>query len=259
MTVGVDTADSDIFLQTREVVQRAAHIVVFTGAGMSAESGIPTFRDAMTGLWSRFSAEALATEEAFRRDPETVWGWYEWRRSKAMSAAPHAGHLSIADFACRHDGVTLITQNVDNLHERAGFSAPLHLHGSLFEPRCLDCRHAGKFDVSLSHEAEDGYRMPPPRCEVCGGMLRPGVVWFGESLPENAWQLATEAVKSCDLMICIGTSGLVYPAASLPVLAVQCGAMLIQINIDKTSLDCLAHFNLHGSAENLLPLLLTNG
>ncbi len=241
----------------RAALRKARKIVIFTGAGTSAESGIPTFRDAMTGLWARFSAEALATPEAFARDPELIWGWYEWRRAKVLTAEPNAGHHAIADFACRHGDVTVVTQNVDDLHERAGTPAAIHLHGSLFEPRCVACHRAGDFAVARPQEPEGGRRLPPPRCAHCDGMLRPGVVWFGESLPGAAWAEAMKATDDCDALIVAGTSALVYPAAELPVRVAQRGATVIQVNPHATALDTLAHFNLHGPAGSWLPRLLS--
>lgn len=253
----MNTSSSSL-TQAQKAIQAARSIVIFTGAGMSAESGVPTFRDAMTGLWARFPAEALATYDAYIRDPELVWGWYEWRRSKILGTMPHAGHCAIAEFSQRHESAVLVTQNVDNLHERAGSADVLHLHGSLFAPRCIDCSQPGAFSDEHPQEPEGGRRIAPPRCKSCNGLLRPGVVWFGESLPQKEWQHAKVAAEKCDLMICIGTSGLVYPAAGLPATAVRNGATLIQINPDETPLNAIAHFNLHGSARNVLPKLLRN-
>lgn len=245
----------------RDAISAARRIVIFTGAGMSAESGVPTFRDALTGLWARFSAEALATPEAFARDPELVWGWYEWRRARVRAAQPNAGHRAIAEFAARRaaegsGGVTVVTQNVDDLHERAGGPAAVHLHGSLFAPRCGACGAPGAFATVEPVEPEGGRRLAPPRCEQCGGALRPGVVWFGEGLPEAAWSAASQAMDSCDLVLCVGTSALVYPAAALPEQALRAGAMLLQVNPGHTAFDALARFNLKGSAATVLPALL---
>ena len=183
----------------------AKHVVVFTGAGVSAESGIPTFRDSLTGLWERFDAEALATPDAFRRNPALVWGWYEWRRMQVMRAQPNAAHRAIAQLEERAARFTLITQNVDDLHDRAGSRSPLRLHGSLFAPRCIDCDEPAALAPQIPEEPESGRELPPPRCVRCGGMVRPGVVWFGESLPEAAIARAFEAAQSCDLLLSVGT------------------------------------------------------
>lgn len=209
---------------------KASHIAVLTGAGISAESGIPTFRDALSGLWQRFDAQELATPEAFMRDPALVWGWYEWRRMKALCSTPNAGHVALAQLAKRVSECTLITQNVDDLHERAGSTNVLHLHGSLHAPRCSDCAHPYAFPVELPDEPEGGRRIAPPRCAQCGGNVRPGVVWFGEALPEDVWRVAEPAVRQCDLLLSIGTSGLVYPVAGLPEIAQDLQTPVVIIN-----------------------------
>lgn len=233
-----------------------AHIVVFTGAGVSAESGIPTFRDALSGLWERFDAEALATPQAFLRDPDLVWGWYEWRRMQAMRARPNAAHAAIAALEAKGTRVTVITQNVDDLHERAGSRAPLHLHGSLFAPRCFDCAQPATLPSGPPQEPEGGRRLPPPRCAACGGRVRPGVVWFGESLPELALADAYDAAGNCDVLVSIGTSSLVHPAAEIPVVAKRAGASVIQVNPSPTPLDSIADRNLRAPAAAALPALL---
>ena len=218
-------------------------IVFLTGAGMSAESGVPTFRDALTGLWQRFDAEALATEAAYRRDPGLCWGWYRWRAKRVQDATPNAGHLGIAALAASHD-VTVITQNVDDLHERAGSHAPVHLHGSLFASRCLDCGAPADGEDPILRDVDRipdaGGHEPPPRCVHCGGPLRPGVVWFGESLPEDAWESASHAVCHCDLLVVIGTSGLVHPAAGLPERAHRAGVRIIEINPQRSGITACA-------------------
>ena len=235
---------------------KAQHLVILTGAGVSAESGIPTFRDALTGLWQHFDAEDLATKDAFRRDPELVWGWYEWRRAKVLAAQPNPAHLAIAALEQRVPKLTLITQNVDDLHERAGSSAAIHLHGSLHQPRCFACGRPHALPAGIPDVPEGGRRLAPPICTHCGGRIRPGVVWFGEDLPDLAWKKAVAAVASCDLLFSVGTSSLVYPAANLPVQASNRGATIVQINPQSTSLDRLAAHNLHGSAGDILPAVL---
>lgn len=197
-------------------LREAQHVVVLTGSGASAESGVPTFRDAQTGLWSNFDAAELATPDAFRRDPALVWGWYEWRRAVVQKAKPNAAHLAIAAMASRVPAFTLITQNVDDLHERAGSRNVLHLHGQLARPYCEQCGEPWTPPAAQSALEAHGTRIDPPQCMSCGGRVRPGVVWFGESLPELEWMAAKEAAANCEVFLCVGTSSLVYPAASLP-------------------------------------------
>lgn len=213
-----------------DALRHSPRIVVLTGAGASAESGIPTFRDALTGLWERFDASELATAEAFRRDPELVWGWYLWRLAKIRRAQPNPGHLAIAALAGIRPTLTLITQNVDDLHERAGSRRVSHLHGRLDAFRCFDCARPFAAPIPEADEPEGGRRQAPPRCAHCGGAIRPGVVWFGESLPVDALDAAYSAVADCDLLISIGTSGVVMPAAQLVPLARQAGARVLEIN-----------------------------
>ncbi|GAA3958523.1 SIR2 family NAD-dependent protein deacylase [Actinoplanes auranticolor] len=234
----------------------ARRVVIFTGAGVSAESGIPTFRDALTGLWQRFDAQSLATPEAFRADPALVWGWYEWRRSAVGRARPNPAHVAVAAVEALRPGTVVITQNVDDLHERAGSAAPVHLHGSLFAPRCFDCGHPAPLPAGPADEPVDGRRLDPPRCTACAGPVRPGVVWFGEALPEASLRHAADAAAACDLMLTVGTSGLVYPAAEIPHLAVRAGAAVVQVNPVPTPLDPVAEVNLRGPAAQLLPRLL---
>jgi NAD-dependent deacetylase len=241
-----------------ELLRSARHIVVFTGAGVSAESGISTFRDDLTALWSRFDAADLATPDAFRRDPDLVWGWYEWRRMKVLRASPNAGHEAIAAMERHVPKLTLITQNVDDLHERAGSSSVIHLHGSLLAPRCFACARPAGFPDELPDEPEGGRRVAPPKCSHCGGSVRPGVVWFGESLPQAALKAAFKAAESCQVLFSIGTSNLVTPAAEIPHAAAHAGAAVVQINPNSTPLDGLARFNLRGPSAQVLPRLIEN-
>lgn len=219
-----------------EALRSARRIVAFTGAGMSAESGIPTFRDRGTGLWARFDPQMLATSGAFMRDPEMVWAWYEWRRRKVAQALPNAGHKALAELAASPhvERLSVVTQNVDNLHERAGSASVVHLHGSIFSPRCFDC--AAAFTLPPDEEVDSRQapleRLAPPRCPHCGGLIRPGVVWFGEMLPEQAWSQALQLAAEADLMLVIGTSGLVQPAASLPAATHAQGGRVAVINPD---------------------------
>jgi len=230
-------------------------VVVFTGAGVSAESGIPTFRDSLTGLWERFDAASLATPDAFRLDPALVWGWYEWRRMKVLQALPNPAHRAIAALAGHVPRLTLVTQNVDDLHERAGSTEVIHLHGSLHQPRCFSCARAPDAPLETPVEPEGGRRLEPPRCVQCGGQLRPGVVWFGESLPSNALEVAFAAAKECDLLLSVGTSGMVFPAAQMPGLAWEAGAVVVHVN-PQAQADREREYALAGPAGEQLPALL---
>jgi len=238
----------------KKALEKAQHLVVFTGAGVSAESGVPTFRDALTGLWENFDPEALATPEAFAENPDFVWGWYEWRRKLLLEVQPNPAHIAIAELAKRVPKFTLITQNVDDLHERAGSTDVLHLHGSLFTPRCFDCGRSYEFTQAPTLTKEQ--RITPPQCEHCSGNIRPGVVWFGESLPEAEFKAAFEAVQSCDLLLSVGTSGMVYPAAQLPEIAAQNNATVVHINPQKMSAITRHGYSLQGAAGEILPLLI---
>ena len=176
-------------------LKSAGHVVVFTGAGVSAESGIPTFRDRQTGLWTNFDAQSLATAEAFERDPALVWGWYEWRRCKVLASEPNAAHRAIAALAGTVRRLTLITQNVDDLHERAGSPEVLHLHGHICRPYCSACGRPHPEPQPQAPEPVGERRLEPPRCVYCCGRIRPGVVWFGECLPRRPWEQAVEAAR----------------------------------------------------------------
>lgn len=227
---------------------RCAHgVAVLTGSGISAESGVPTFRDAQTGMWERFDPRQLATPEAFQRDPKLVWDWYAWRRELVKKAEPNPGHTALAELECRVPEFTLITQNVDGLHGRSGSENVLELHGNITRSKC------SVEDVVV--EPEDTGESPPP-CPNCGAPMRPDVVWFGEMLPQNALMRASEAARSCDFFLSIGTSSLVYPAASLPFEALEAGATVAEVNPDETPLTTQAHFALRGPAGEVLPELM---
>jgi NAD-dependent deacetylase len=234
----------------------AQSIVVFTGAGVSQESGIPTFRDALTGLWEQYDAQRLATPLAFAKEPDLVWGWYEWRRALALRCRPNPAHLAIASMAGKVPWLTVITQNVDDLHERAGSTDVIHLHGSLHAPRCRQCGRPHTLPAGIPDEPEGGRRQMPPLCIHCGSRIRPGVVWFGENLPAEGWRHSEAAVKACDVLFSIGTSSLVYPAAELPRKAVRNGACVIQVNPGATKLDIIARYILTGRAGDLMPALV---
>ena len=229
-------------------LQRAERVVALTGAGISAESGVPTFRDAQTGLWAKYRAEELATPEAFLENPRMVWDWYAFRRSLTRQAAPNAGHAVLARFEHLFADFTLVTQNVDGLHARAGSRDVIELHGNIDTTLCFD---EGTVVTDL---IDDG--TTPPRCPRCGGLLRPGVVWFGESLPRAALARAEQAAQSCEVLFSIGTSGLVQPAAGLPWLAKRRGALVIEINPTPTPLTPHVDHALSGPAGQVLPLLL---
>ena len=200
----------------------ARHVAVLTGAGISAESGIPTFRDAQTGLWAKYDPRELATPQAFRDNPRLVWEWYAWRAELVGKAEPNVGHLALVEIERRVPTFTLITQNVDSLHHRAGSRNVIELHGRLGRVKCFD------EDVVVEQWQETGD--VPPRCPRCGGPLRPDVVWFGELLPRAALEAAVEASQLCDLFLSIGTSALVEPAASLPRVAMDAGATVAIVN-----------------------------
>ncbi|WP_273809702.1 MULTISPECIES: SIR2 family NAD-dependent protein deacylase [unclassified Pseudomonas] len=235
-----------------ERLRQADEVLVLTGAGVSAESGIATFREALTGLWARFDPAQLATAEAFVEDPVRVWSWYEWRRAQALAAQPNPAHLALAEWGRRHGRLRLVTQNVDDLHERAGSRAVIHLHGSLHAPRCFAC--ARPLAAPALPEAED-QRVAPPRCAFCGGLARPGVVWFGEALPEEALASAWTLAERCDLCLVVGTSGLVQPAASLPGVARQQGATVVRVD-PRLAADFNDDWQLLGAAGAILPALL---
>ena len=254
--------------EVREAMQDALHIMVFTGAGVSAESGIPTFRDALDGLWARFNPAELATPEAFDANPALVWHWYEARRHKVLEARPNPAHHAIAALAGKVPRLTLVTQNVDDLHERAGSTDVIHLHGSLHAPRCRRCQRAWQapstpdrstpdHQETLEAPVDQASELPdPPRCPDCSDFIRPGVVWFGEMLPEDGLAQALAAAQDCDVLISVGTSGMVWPAAQLPWQAFEQGACIVQVNPHPTELDPVAHANLHGAAGEWLPQLL---
>jgi NAD-dependent deacetylase len=231
-----------------EQLRAARRVTVLTGAGVSAESGVPTFRDAQAGLWAKYNPEELATPRAFRKNPRLVWEWYEWRRKLVAGALPNRGHLALAEMETFFPEFHLITQNVDGLHQRAGNSNVVELHGNLTRTKCF-------LEGTLVSEWPDTGDVPP-KCPVCGGLLRPDVVWFEEPLPEKEVQLAEMATADCDVFFSIGTSTLVYPAASLPFEALRSGAKVVEINPQPTPFTPHAHQVLPGPAGVVLPELL---
>ncbi len=234
--------------QAKQWLSEARRIAVLTGAGVSAESGVPTFRGP-GGLWRTFRPEELATQGAFARDPKLVWEWYDWRRSLIARVDPNPGHSALAALEDRSPEFTLITQNVDGLHERAGSRRVHRLHGSIWRVRCTEC---------CAETTDERVPLPeiPPRCG-CGALVRPGVVWFGEPLPASEWISAERAAKTCDLFIVVGTSAQVYPAAALIPMAAQAGARIIEINMEDTPLSGVAGLSLRGKAGEILPQLIS--
>jgi NAD-dependent deacetylase len=225
----------------------SSRTVVLTGSGISAESGVPTFREAQTGLWERFDPQELATPEAFARDPRLVWDWYAWRRKLVAEARPNPGHLAIAEMQHLVQSLTLVTQNVDGLHQRAGSRDVIELHGNIRRTKCpVEGTTVDNYDESES----------PPLCPSCGAPLRPDVVWFGEMLPDEAIEAASEAALGADVFLSVGTSSLVYPAAGLPFEAVENGATLVEVNPETTPLTPRADYTLHGPAGDVLPRLV---
>jgi NAD-dependent deacetylase len=231
----------------RAVVNTAESIAVLTGAGVSAESGVPTFRGA-GGLWKNYRAEEVATPEAFQRDPLLVWEFYNYRRDLLTKVRPNAAHRALAELETRKDHFALITQNVDGLHQAGGSRRVLEIHGNIGVVRCTEC--ARVWDKT-------GEQLPAmPRCELCNGLLRPNVVWFGESLPHELWQEAERAARRCDCMLVVGTSAQVHPAAGLAWIARQAGAQVLEINVEPAAAREIATLGLYGKAGEILPQLV---
>ncbi|CAN5578786.1 NAD-dependent deacylase [soil metagenome] len=236
----------EIPAQLVENLRGAQSVVSLTGSGISAESGVSTFRDAQTGLWAQYDPQQLATPEAFMRDPELVWQWYEWRRKLVGEAEPNPGHYALAELEQKVPRFALATQNVDGLHWRAGSNSVLELHGNILRTICSAERV----------EVEPSGGEVPPVCTNCGSPLRPDVVWFGEMLPAGVMEAASEAARNCDVFLSVGTSSLVYPAASLPYEAISAGATVVEINPEETPLTDRAEYVLAGKAGEVLPSLV---
>lgn len=230
-----------------EALREARSVSVLSGAGISKESGIPTFREAQIGLWAKYDPEKLATPEGFLKDPPLVWTWYDYRRKLVSEAQPNAGHAALAELQ-ELKPTTVVTQNVDGLHARAGSKDIIELHGNILKFFCFDKRHPAD-NVPRGLNA-------PPTCTICGAMIRPAVVWFGEALPPHALEQASERMQSSDLVLVVGTSGLVHPAAGLPYLAKRSGAKVIEINPDTTPLTDIADIFLRGPSGRILPALV---
>ena len=232
-------------------LRRARRVMVLTGAGMSAESGIPTFRDALTGLWAKYRPEELATPEAFEAHPDRVWQWYEERRAQVRVAKPHAGHFALVELEKVLPELRIVTQNVDGLHQLAGSRQVTELHGNILRSKCSVTMRP----ISAEWLSDDA-QIPPRSPYVRSGFARPDVVWFGEVLPQDAIDAAMASASGCDYCFSIGTTSLVHPAASLPLVALERGAALIEINPDETPLSLHADQCLRGTAAQVLPALL---
>lgn len=229
-----------------EALRDARHVFVLTGAGTSAESGVPTFRDAQSGLWEKYDPLDLATPEAFLSNPELVWKWYRWRRELVAKAQPNPGHVAIAQLATLVPELTLVTQNVDGLHQRAGSNDVIEFHGNLFANRC--------FVEGCIVECDTDNAVPV--CPGCGGNIRPGVVWFGEAIPEHALGQSFAAAAECDVFLSIGTSSLVYPAAGLADTAANAGAIVAEINPEPTGMAASFDFVIADRSGTILPQLV---
>ena len=242
--------------QAAAALRGAQQVVVLSGAGMSAESGVPTFREAQSGLWEEFDPSRLATPEAWQADPPFVWAWYAWRVGLVRDVEPNDGHRALAALARTHD-VTIVTQNVDDLHERAGSDVLAHIHGSLFEYRCGDC--GVPYDGEVEVPAEPVERLDPPTCGACLGDVRPGVVWFGEDLPLEDFRASVEALEwAVGIYDAQGgfPSGIVYPAAGMPAIARGAGATVVEINPHESDISDMCDIVLRGSAATTLPALV---
>jgi NAD-dependent deacetylase len=244
---------ADDALQTAaRAVARSARLAVFTGAGVSKESGIPTFREPETGLWARYDPMQLATPEAYQADPAFVWSWYEHRFGVAAAAEPNPGHVAIAELEQLLPRVVVITQNIDGLHQRAGSTHVIELHGTMHSFRCIHGLHSGYGWDDFADQEER-----PPRCPECGDYLRPEVVWFGEGLPPEALRAAQQLSAACDVMLIVGTSGVVYPAAAMPMIAAEAGATVIDVNPQRDALSRMSAVFLQGPGGEVLPGLVT--
>jgi NAD-dependent deacetylase len=223
--------------------------LVLTGAGISADSGVPTFREAQTGLWARYDPQQLATPAAFHDHPQLVWDWYAWRRELVANAMPSPGHVALAELAVLKPSLRLVTQNVDGLHQRAGSPNVIEFHGNIHRNRCFDCSR-------LAPDSLAGHACPPS-CPNCGHLLRPDVVWFGEPIPQAALARAFAAAEQAQVYVSVGTSALVYPAAGLADVAGRAGATIVEINPARTPLSASADFVLEGTASEWLPAIAT--
>jgi len=250
-------ADDDKIREVAQRISRAGSVCVMTGAGISAESGIPTFRGP-GGLWGKHRAQDLATPEAFARDPELVWRFYLWRRGLLGSCKPNPAHHAIAELEQRVPNLDLITQNIDGLHIRAGSSNVTELHGAIWRDDCTQCSHSERFDERRLDDpsAEKPDCESIPHCDRCGAMMRPGVVWFGETLPPAALDEVDKALARCDFVLVVGTSGVVQPAASFVEIASRGGAYAVEVNVEETPLSSIVDTVLLGKAGEVVPALV---
>lgn len=246
MTATIQRPFSAKLEAAKVALRKARRVAVLTGAGISADSGIPTFREPQTGLWAQYKPEDLANANAFANDPALIWAWYIWRLGLCRRAVPNAGHRALVKLERRCE-LTLVTQNVDGLHARAGSAGVIELHGSLERGRCTSCRNVQVLESTVDDV---------PRCNRCGATLRPDVVWFGEDLPRLALETAKTVFATCDVALVVGTSGLVHPAAGLAGMAKRGSAVVIEVNPLETALTGIADYALRGASSELLPALL---
>ena len=266
--VGMNTIPHGVIREAREILQDARHIAVLTGAGMSAESGVPTFRDAQTGLWEKYSPEQLATPEAMSNRPDLVWSWILHQARVMRSVTPHEGHLTLGSWQKQLQtaggSLDIVTQNIDDLHERANADVLAHLHGTTFTFRCFECDAPSDYELDEPTHKQLEARPDlnqlvledPPPCSSCShGFIRPNIVMFGELLPQGAMDDAIDAVRSADVALVVGTSNIVQPAASLPIAASAAGAKVIEVNPNTTPLSEDADLYISGTARDVLPEL----
>ena len=235
-------------LDIRDRLAAAHSVTVLTGAGISADSGVPTFRGA-EGLWKNFRPEELASPDAFERDPKLVWEWYNWRRELLSTKKPNEAHETLAQLEDQIENFWLITQNVDGLHRAAGSAKLSEIHGNIWKVRCTQCGI-----VKPNHDVPIGLL---PYCQDCQGLLRPHIVWFGESLAQEDLDRSFQALRQCQILLIIGTSGIVYPAASFAPIAKEQGAFVVELNLDPTPHSDLVDVSIQGRAKDLVPLLGT--
>jgi NAD-dependent deacetylase len=246
-------SDEALIQQAAEILRGSKDVAVLTGAGVSKESGVPTFRDALDGLWAQYDPQELATPMAFKRNPKLVWDWYTFRRELVSKARPNPGHIALAQLEAYFPAMCIITQNVDDLHEQAGSANVIHLHGNIARSKCsANCQG----NPTLIDLTQLEYDETPPQCPHCRANVRPDVVWFHEVLPNDALQDASAVTQRCDMMLVVGTSGLVTPAATLPSIARQHGAKIIEVNPDETPITPIADIKLSGPSGEMLPLLV---
>lgn len=231
-----------------EALNNANRVAILTGAGISAESGIKTFRDP-DGLWAKLNPAELASIDGFMQNPETVWNWYNERRKVIQGTKPNAGHFALVELEEKYDSFHIVTQNIDRLHQMAGSKNVIELHGNIIENHCFDCKKPYLKEINLDDKEL-------PKCPKCGGKIRPSVVWFGESLPFEALKKAEKVALEADVFFSIGTSSEVYPAAALPYIAKNAGAIVIEVNPNETKLSSEADFILRGTSATVLPELV---